>query len=61
LTTGPLTLCICDVTGRMVLQSPIAIRQSPFALDLRSMPAGVYLARLEASGFTVSQKFVVQR
>ena len=28
LTAGPLTLCICDVTGRVVLKSPIAIRHS---------------------------------
>jgi len=61
LTAGPLTLCICDVTGRVVLKSPIAIRHSPFALDLRSMPAGVYLVRLSADGLTNSQKLVVQR
>ena len=55
---GPVTICLSDsrlithhsslvvrvfdATGRAVLESPIAIRQSPFALDLRSMPVGVY-------------------
>jgi hypothetical protein len=39
-----LTVRVFDATGRAVMESPIAIRQSPFALDLRSMPAGVYFA-----------------
>jgi hypothetical protein len=38
------TVRVFDAAGRAVLESPIANRQSPFALDLRSMPAGVYFA-----------------
>jgi len=37
---------IYDASGRAVLESPLAICHSPFALDLRSLPAGVYLCRL---------------
>jgi len=61
LTTGPLTLTIYSVTGRVVLESPIANRQSPIALDLRSMPAGVYLVKLTADGSESTQKLVVRR
>jgi hypothetical protein len=39
-----LTVRVFDASGRAVLESPIADRQSPIALDLRSMPAGVYFA-----------------
>ncbi len=39
-----LNLRVFDATGRAVLESSIAIRHSPIALDLRSMPAGVYFA-----------------
>jgi len=62
LTTGPLTLCIRDVTGRVVLKSPIANRHSPLALDLRSMPAGVYVLTVRGARNTVyATKLVVQR
>jgi len=37
-----LVLRVFDAAGGAVLESPIANRHSPFALDLRSMPAGVY-------------------
>jgi hypothetical protein len=30
-------------------------------LDLRSLPAGVYLVKLSSEGFASSQKLVVQR
>ena len=58
---GPVRLEVIDVTGRVVLQSPLATRHSSFALDLRSMPAGVYLVKLSGDGFADSQKLVVQR
>ena len=39
-----LAVRVFNASGRAVLESPIAIRLSPIALDLRSMPAGVYFA-----------------
>jgi len=68
-TTGPLSLSIFDPSGRQVLESPIAIglggpcptvRQSPIALDLRTVPAGVYMLRVAAGTNTYSQKVVLQ-
>jgi hypothetical protein len=41
---SPFTVRVFDASGRAVMESPIANRQSPIALDLRSMPAGVYFA-----------------
>jgi len=62
-------LSVYDASGRQVLESPIAIglggpcptvRQSPFALDLRSLPAGVYVLRLAAGTNAYSQKVILQ-
>jgi hypothetical protein len=39
---------VFDATGRAVLESSIANRHSPFALDLRSMPPGVYFVTAAA-------------
>jgi len=58
---GPVRLEVVDVAGRVVHESPFAVRHSPFALDLRSIPAGVYLVRIESAGFSATQKLVVQR
>jgi hypothetical protein len=56
----PYSLSLYDATGRLVFKSPIAIRQSPFALDLRSMPVGVYVLRLNAGTFACSEKLILQ-
>jgi hypothetical protein len=59
---GAATLRMYDVTGRCVFsQSAICNLQSAMPLDLRSMPAGVYLVKLSSEGFVSSQKLVVQR
>jgi N-acetylneuraminic acid mutarotase len=54
-------LSIYDVTGRLVLHSSFVISNSSFSVDLRSMSAGVYLARLEAGGFMATQKLLIQQ
>jgi len=53
------SLSVYDASGRAVLKSPIAIRQSPFALELRSMPAGVYILRLNSAGRLATARLVV--
>jgi len=58
---GPVRLEVVDVMGRVVIKSPFAIRHSSVALDLRSMPAGIYLVKMESGGFTATRKLVVQR
>ena len=52
-------LRVYDATGRLVHLS-FGLRNSPFRLDLRSMPAGVYLVRLDSGGQTWHTKLVVQ-
>ena len=59
--TGALRLSIYDATGRLVRQSAIYNLQSAMVLDLRSMPAGVYLLKVTAPGFSATRKLVVQR
>jgi DNA-binding beta-propeller fold protein YncE len=60
-------LSVVDVLGRVVLsrrvQSPFGDSPSPSSLplDLRSMRAGVYFARLEAGSQKSIAKFVLQR
>jgi len=61
LTTGPLSLSLFNISGRLVLHSSLATRNSSLRLDLRSMPAGVYVLRASAGTFTCSEKLVVQR
>ncbi len=58
---SPASLRIYDATGRLVRQSAICNLQSEMPLDLRSMPTGVYLVRVEADSFTATQKLVVER
>jgi hypothetical protein len=58
----PFSLRIYNAAGRCILsQSAICNRQSAMPIDLRSIPAGVYLVKVEAGGFAVSQKLVVQK
>ena len=53
-------LSLYDAVGRRV-QSAICNLKSEMELDIRSMPAGVYFVCLEAGGFKVTDKVVVQR
>jgi len=62
LNLGPLdhsaALRIFDAAGRL-LRSTFGIRTSPFRLDLRPMPAGVYVLRLDAEGRFATARLVV--
>ncbi len=59
---GMVSLSVCDVTGRVVMERTFAAgRTGVQSLDLRGLSAGVYLVKLDASGFTLSQKLVVER
>jgi Neuraminidase (sialidase) len=59
---GPVSVAVFDVAGRAVIrQSAIYNLQPVMPLDLRKVPAGVYLVRLDADGYTTTQKLVVQR
>jgi hypothetical protein len=53
------SLSLYDAAGLRV-RSSFGLRTSPFRLDLRSMPAGVYLLRLESAGGTATRKLVVE-
>ena len=53
------SLGIFDVAGRQI-GSSLGIRHSEFRLDLRSMPAGVYLLRLESDGESATRKLVIE-
>jgi len=52
-------LRIYDVTGRQV-HSSFGLRHSEFRLDLGSMPAGVYLLKLEYDGGAATRKLVIE-
>ena len=55
----PTSLRMYDVAGHRVYSS-FVIRTSDFHLDLRSMPAGVYLLRLESDGGSATSKLVIE-
>jgi hypothetical protein len=55
----PYSLSLYDATGRLV-HSSFGLRTSPFRLDLRSMPVGVYVLRLNAGTFACSKKIILQ-
>jgi hypothetical protein len=57
-TAGSLSVSLFDASGRRV-QSAICNLQSAIALDLRSVPAGVYLYRVNAGAATAEGKLVV--
>jgi hypothetical protein len=58
---GPATITVYDATGRTVQRvSSLASRHSTLPVDLREVPAGVYLVRVDADGFTGTQKLVIQ-
>jgi hypothetical protein len=53
---------VYDVTGRPVLPAALITGRSGTAvLDLRSLNAGVYLLKVEGSGFATVRKLVVER
>jgi hypothetical protein len=53
------SLSLYDVTGRQVYSS-FGLRASPFRLDLRSMPAGVYLLKLDSDLGSATRKLVIE-
>jgi len=55
----PTSLRMYDVAGHRVYSS-FVIRTSDFHLDLRSIPAGVYLLRLESDGGSATRKLVIE-
>ncbi len=52
---------VFNASGRLVRPSSVIGHLSSFRLDLRSVPAGVYLVRVTADGSTATQKLVVMR
>ncbi len=60
---GPVRVTVFDVAGRSVLRRAYGVQRmaSSVPLDLRGLSAGVYLVRLDADGYSQSQKLVVQR
>jgi hypothetical protein len=54
-----LSLSLFDASGRLVHSS--MVRRPPSVLDLRSMPAGVYLLKVSGDGLTSTAKLAVQR
>jgi hypothetical protein len=56
----PALLEIADASGRSVLRRRLAATEAAQPLDLRHLPTGVYLVRLEAEGFAATQKLVIQ-
>ncbi len=60
---GLVSVRMYDALGRMVVSRAYCVQRmaSSVPLDLRGLSAGVYLVRLDADGFTQSQKLVVQR
>ncbi len=58
----PLRILIFDSSGRLILQSQICNLKSEIPLDLRSLPPGVYLLRLDRAGRApASCSFLVSR
>lgn len=53
------SLRLYDVTGSQV-RSWLGLRTSPFRIDVRSMPAGVYLLRLESGSGSATRKLVIE-
>ena len=55
----PSSLSVYDVSGRIVLQSSILNLQSSMTLDLRSLPAGIYMLTLSTPTGNLTHKLVV--
>ncbi|MBM3331094.1 T9SS type A sorting domain-containing protein [candidate division WOR-3 bacterium] len=58
--SGPSSLRVYDAQGRLV-HSTFEQRPSPFRLDLRSMPAGVYYLRMTSGDQTLSRRVAIVR
>ncbi|MFO7639093.1 MAG: T9SS type A sorting domain-containing protein, partial [bacterium] len=59
---GPASIHVYDVSGRNVLSRGVAAsRSGAVSLDLRNLSAGIYLVKLEADGYEVTRKLVVQQ
>jgi hypothetical protein len=58
--SGRAAIEVIDASGRRV-HSSSGIKTSPFCLDLRSMPAGVYLVKLTSAGSIVTRKLVIEK
>ncbi len=56
-----ISLRVYDASGRAVLHSSLNVSNSLLPLDLRSLPAGVYIVRLTADSNSVTDKLVIQR
>jgi hypothetical protein len=59
----PPAVRIFDIAGRVAFAKRLVISHSGLviSLDLRKVPAGVYLVWLDAEGYSATQKLVVQR
>jgi hypothetical protein len=58
----PATVRVCDVTGRTVAYKNLAATGTgATTLDLRNLPAGLYLVQLTAREYTATRKLIVQR
>jgi hypothetical protein len=61
-TAAMVTIDVYDATGRAVLaQAMAAGRTGTATLDLRKLQAGVYVVKVQAGGFSTTQKLVVER
>lgn len=61
-TSGPVSVSVFDVAGRSVYsKSTIGHPTATMPLDLRELPAGVYLVRVAGDGFSAAEKLVIQR
>ncbi|MEO0081586.1 MAG: T9SS type A sorting domain-containing protein, partial [candidate division WOR-3 bacterium] len=60
---GPAMVTVFDIAGRAVLRQAYSVGRSAHSgtLDCRKLAGGVYLVRLDAEGYTATQKLVVQR
>ncbi|MFO7651650.1 MAG: T9SS type A sorting domain-containing protein, partial [bacterium] len=60
--TGPATIKVIDVTGRIVLTRSLAAgRHGSAQLELRDLSAEVYLVRFDTEGFNSTAKLVIER
>ncbi|MBN2537765.1 T9SS type A sorting domain-containing protein [candidate division WOR-3 bacterium] len=58
---GPASIVVYDVTGRGVLrQSSVMGRTGTMSLDVGSLSAGIYLVRVETTGWHATRKLVIE-
>jgi len=59
---GPVLVRVFDVTGRAVVTKNMVLgREGSVPLDLRNLTAGVYLVRLDATGYRATDKLILER